>query len=69
MLKKILVGGRNMLNFLMDPETTINGVRPGGWENPPIGGDLQRVIAPICKDWRKFEPRPITPIFHDLVLN
>ncbi len=52
-----------MFNFLMDPETTINGVRPGGWENPPIGGDLQWIIVPIFKEWRDWGIiSPIAPI-------
>lgn len=51
-----------MFNFLMDP-ATINGVRPGGWQDPPIGGDLQRVIAPIFKEWRDWGIIfPIVPI-------
>ena len=39
-----------MFNFLMDPEATINGVRPGGLVDPPIGGDLQWIIVPIFKE-------------------
>ena len=51
-----------MFNFLMDP-ATINGVRPGGWQDPPIGGDLQRVIAPVFKEGRDWGIIfPIVPI-------
>jgi len=52
-----------MFNFLMDPDATINGGRPGGWENPPIGGDLQRIICPISKELRDWGIiGPIIPI-------
>ena len=63
MLKKILLGGRNMLNFLMDPETTINGGRPGGLVDPPIDTIRPWSIAPIFKEWRDWGIiSPIAPI-------
>lgn len=45
-----------MFNFLMDPETTIKGVRPGGYGDPPI--DIIRpwaITFPIYKEWRDWE--------------
>lgn len=52
-----------MFNFLMDPEATINGVRPGGLQDPPIGGDLQWIISPIFKEKREWAIiGPIAPI-------
>ena len=52
-----------MFNFLMDLEATINGVRPGGLQDPPIGGDLQRIIAPIFREWHDWGIiKPVDPI-------
>lgn len=52
-----------MFNFLMDSEATINGVRPGGLVDPPIGGDLQWIIAPFIKEKRDWGIIfPIAPI-------
>ena len=52
-----------MFNFLMDPEATINGGRPGGLVDPPIDTIRPWIISPICKEWHDWGIiKPVDPI-------